>query len=139
MPDIGLTELIIIGLVLFLVVGPERLPEFFGQVAGMVRKAREWINETKRMVKQEADALRTPIIQTRDVMRDEIKHVADDVTGGLGREVDELRKAGQALKEGRLSDVPREDVSAGEEAGESKGRDDGKASVKSRKKTGGTE
>jgi len=139
MPDIGLTELIIIGLVLFLVVGPERLPEFFGQVAGMVRKAREWINETKRMVRQEADALRTPIIQTRDVMRDEIKHVADDVTGGLGREVDELRKAGQALKERRLSDVPREDVSAGEEAGESKGRDDGKASVQSRKKTGGTE
>lgn len=139
MPDIGLTELIIIGLVLFLVVGPERLPEFFGQVAGMVRKAKEWINETKRMVKQEADALRTPIIQTRDVMQDEIKHVADDVTGGLGREVDELHKAGQALKEGRLSDVLMEDISAGEEAGESKGRDNGKASAQSRKKTGGTE
>ncbi len=139
MPDIGLTELIIIGLVLFLVVGPERLPEFFGQVAGMVRNAREWINETKRMVRQEADALRTPIVQTRDVMQDEIKHVADDVAGGLGREVDELHKADQALKEGRLSDVPREEVPAGEETGESKGRDNGKASVQSRKKTGGTE
>jgi len=78
-PDIGLTELIIIGLVLFLVVGPERFPEFFGQVAGMIRKTRQWFNETRQTIRQETDALKRPIIQAHDQVRDEIRHATGEL------------------------------------------------------------
>ena len=47
MPDIGLFELILIGLLLFLVVGPERMPEFLGQVGRWVRSGRGWVSELR--------------------------------------------------------------------------------------------
>lgn len=105
MPDIGLTELIVIGLILFLVVGPERFPEFFGQVTGMIRKARDWVNETKGMVRQETDSLKEPITQTRDAIQDELRHASAEVKNGLGAELDDLRQTGKSLQEGRLSDI----------------------------------
>jgi len=61
MPDIGLFELLLIGLLLFLVVGPERMPEFFGQIARWVRSGRGWINQFRSELSRETAAITEPL------------------------------------------------------------------------------
>jgi len=61
MPDIGLIELALIGLVGFLVLGPERLPDFLSQVSNMLRQGRLWISSVKTQLDQEKQQLAKPI------------------------------------------------------------------------------
>ena len=61
MPDIGLFELILIGLLLFLVVGPERMPEFLGQIGRWVRHGRGWVSELRSELSKETAAITEPL------------------------------------------------------------------------------
>lgn len=47
MPEIGFFELCLIGIVMFLVLGPERMPEFFALLGKLVRTARRWMAEVR--------------------------------------------------------------------------------------------
>lgn len=78
MPDIGLLELILIGIVAFLVLGPERMPEFVSQIGRTIRHARSWVGEMRHQLEQE----------TR-VLRDEVEDVKDAVSGGISTMPDE--------------------------------------------------
>lgn len=82
MPDIGLLELILIGVVAFLVLGPERMPELFSQVGRAVRHARNWIADMKQQVARESETLRHEV--------DGVKGEIDDaVSGGISTMPDE--------------------------------------------------
>jgi len=61
MPDIGLLELILIGIVAFLVLGPERMPDLLSQVGSTIRHARNWISEMKQQLHQESEELRKEV------------------------------------------------------------------------------
>ncbi|MDX8388458.1 MAG: twin-arginine translocase TatA/TatE family subunit [Ghiorsea sp.] len=61
MPDIGLVELALIGLIGFLVLGPERLPEFLGQVGKVVRQGRMWMASLKTQLDHEKQQLEKPV------------------------------------------------------------------------------
>lgn len=78
MPDIGLLELILIGIVAFLVLGPERMPEFISQIGRTIRNAKLWVGEMRHQLEQE----------TRD-LRDEVSEVKDAVSGGISTMPDE--------------------------------------------------
>ncbi|MDX8401754.1 MAG: hypothetical protein R8K47_03890 [Mariprofundaceae bacterium] len=58
MPDIGFLELLLIGLIAFLALGPERMPEFFGQIGAFVRKARLWAAQARGELDRELSAMR---------------------------------------------------------------------------------
>ncbi len=105
MPDIGLIELVVIGLVLFLVVGPERMPELLSQVAGIIRKTRSWVNDAKGMVQEQAMELKDPLTQAREVVRGEIEGATDDVAGDVRRELRELKETGEVMKQRPLSEI----------------------------------
>ncbi|HMM74323.1 MAG TPA: Sec-independent protein translocase protein TatB [Gammaproteobacteria bacterium] len=64
--DVGFTELVMIGLVALLVVGPERLPE-------LVRTAGRWIGRAQRLARE----LRTEL--ERDVGTQELKQIQRDI------------------------------------------------------------
>ncbi len=66
MPDIGFFELGLIGLVAFLVLGPERMPEFFGQIGRVARHARNWLDQMRRQMEHESKALREPLDEARN-------------------------------------------------------------------------
>lgn len=66
MPDIGMIELILIGLIGFLVLGPERLPEFLAQIAKFIRQGRAWMNNLKMQLEQEKQQLSKPMQQVKD-------------------------------------------------------------------------
>jgi len=67
--DVGFTELVLIGLVALLVVGPERLPE-------LVRTGGRWIGRAQRVARE----LRTEL--ERDVGAREITQLQRDITQG---------------------------------------------------------
>jgi len=68
MPDIGFLELILVGVIAFLVLGPERMPELFGQVGRVVRKGRSWINDVRKQVDAETASLKNPLHEVEDAM-----------------------------------------------------------------------
>jgi len=76
MPDIGLIELLVIGILLFLVVGPERMPEALKQATDALRTVRGWLSNVTSALTEQADALKTPIEQTKN---DASKHLAVDL------------------------------------------------------------
>jgi sec-independent protein translocase protein TatB len=76
MPDIGLLELILIGIVAFLVLGPERMPDLLSQVGNAIRHARSWMSEMKQQLHQETESLRKEV----DGATGDVK---DAVSGGI--------------------------------------------------------
>jgi len=83
MPDIGFLELLVVGAIAFLILGPERTPEFFAQIGRMVRKGRGWIADVKRQIDQETQALKTPIQETKDTLQEPIKEAKDALDDGI--------------------------------------------------------
>lgn len=61
MPDIGFLELLLVGIIAFLVLGPERMPELFAQVGRVVRKGRSWIAEVRRQIDEETAPLQSSL------------------------------------------------------------------------------
>ena len=68
MPDIGLFELILIALIAFLVLGPERMPEFFAQIGRFVRRARQWGEDIRHQIDMETRSVRQPAEEIRDAL-----------------------------------------------------------------------
>ncbi|OIQ00339.1 MAG: hypothetical protein AUK35_04275 [Zetaproteobacteria bacterium CG2_30_46_52] len=77
MPDIGLIELALIGLVGFLVLGPERLPEFFGQIGRIVRDGRAWLNGLKNQLAHEKSQLSNPINEVTSEIKASVENIVD--------------------------------------------------------------
>ncbi|MDQ7002576.1 MAG: hypothetical protein Q9N02_07840 [Ghiorsea sp.] len=79
MPDIGMIELILIGIVGFLVLGPERLPVFLAEIAKVVREGRMWMNNLKMQLDQEKQHLTQPIQQIKEEMETSVQAAVSDV------------------------------------------------------------
>ena len=73
MPDIGLVELILIGIVAFMVLGPERLPDFFSQIGSFIRQGREWMSELKKQMDHEKSQLMQPIEEAKAAVIEEVR------------------------------------------------------------------
>jgi len=80
MPDIGLVELLLIGLILFLVVGPERLPEVMVQVADLFRTLRQWSGQLRTVVAEQTEALKKPLEQEREQLRQDMHNSTTPIT-----------------------------------------------------------
>lgn len=68
MPDIGFLELILVGIIAFLVLGPERMPELFGQVGRVVRKGRGWYSDIRKQIDAETAVLKNPLHEVKDAV-----------------------------------------------------------------------
>ncbi|MDQ7000307.1 MAG: twin-arginine translocase TatA/TatE family subunit [Mariprofundus sp.] len=87
MPDIGFLELILVGIIAFLVLGPDRMPELFAQVGRVVRKGRGWIADVRRQIDEETAPLKNSL------------HDVEDSVGGIddyNKEI--MKKLGQTLE-----------------------------------------
>ena len=80
MPDIGLLELILIGIVAFLVLGPERMPELVSQVGSTIRHARRWIGDVKDQLHKETEGLRNEVSEVKDAVSGGISTMPDETT-----------------------------------------------------------
>ena len=82
MPDIGLLELILIGIVAFLVLGPERMPDLISQVGNTIRHARKWMHEVKQQLHDETEVLRHEVGDVKDALSDGISTMPDGSRAG---------------------------------------------------------
>jgi len=104
MPDIGLFELLLIGLLLFLVVGPERMPEFFGQIARWVRSGRGWMNQFRSELSRETAAITDPLKDARGKLEQGL-----DSISLTAREVGEAVNIPDEARSDRSGDKPKRD------------------------------
>lgn len=99
--DIGFAELLIIGVVGLLVIGPERLPETVRTVSAWVARLRRSFNEIKTEVQQELrnDEIMRELRETGDQLRQETEQFKQDAEQ-LGRELDQPgAEVGESLKD----------------------------------------
>lgn len=101
--DIGFAELLIIGVVGLLVIGPERLPETIRTGSAWLARLRRGFNEIKQEVKQE--------LHNDEVMRElreageQIKQDTDAITRDLTATTASIRKEAGQLTSGLLDDT----------------------------------
>lgn len=111
--DIGFAELLIIGVVALIVIGPERLPDAIRTASAWLNRIRRGFNDIKQEVQQELhnDAVMKDLRTLRDTgedLRRETKALSSDLTAGLN--VPEMPK-------GTSTDaVPYSDIGASESA-----------------------
>ncbi len=84
MPDIGFLELLLVGAIAFLVLGPERMPELFAQVGRVVRKGRGWISDVRRQIDEETDPLKKPLHEVEDAVSGGIDNYNSAIMKELG-------------------------------------------------------
>lgn len=97
MVDIGFSELILIGIVALLVIGPERLPETIRTASTWLNRLRRGFNEIKQEVQQE--------LHNDSVMRD-LRQTGEELkknAGAIGRD---LKETTAALKTPQPDDTP---------------------------------
>jgi sec-independent protein translocase protein TatB len=86
--DIGFAELLIIGVVALLVIGPERLPETVRTASLWLNRIRRGFNEIKQEVQQELhnDSVMQELRKTGQQLQEDTKsigHELKDVSGSL--------------------------------------------------------
>jgi len=103
MPDIGLFELLVIGILLFVVVGPERMPEFFSQVDRWMRTGRVWMRDFRSEITRETADITTPIQAARAHVEQQI----DDV-GRTAREFGSASDSARHAEDAVPADEPEQ-------------------------------
>ncbi|MDQ6976182.1 MAG: hypothetical protein Q9M22_06440 [Mariprofundaceae bacterium] len=93
MPDIGLVELLVIGLLLFLLVGPERMPEALKQATDVVRTVRAWLSKVTTALTEQADAIKTPIEEIKTDAKKDLVNQLPSVDHGLGQVLSDFKRA----------------------------------------------
>jgi len=78
-PDIGLFELLLIGVLGFVVLGPERIPEFFRQVATMVRTVRRWFFQVKEQVDIERMLIAEPLEDVKKSVNQAVASIEEPI------------------------------------------------------------
>ena len=107
--NIGFSELIIVLLIAFLVVGPKDLPKVARWLGRMVRKLRKMIQEVKKetgwadLEKEYKDTKSDVEKAVKDLKDDldvtkELKDAADDVNKSVKSVADELHSTGKELE-----------------------------------------
>jgi sec-independent protein translocase protein TatB len=111
--DIGFSEMLVVGVVALLVLGPERLPKAMRTVGAFIRKARRSFDDLRYEVEREIELeelkkqmqqVPTPTELARQVVEplDQARRDLDQAVGGLAQE---LRSAAEPTP--RPDDGPR--------------------------------
>jgi sec-independent protein translocase protein TatB len=105
--DIGFSELVLIGVIALIVIGPERLPEVARTVGKYVGRMRRFVNKVRDDIDREIrqEEIRDALKRNADI--NEIKNIIDDTRYTIE---DEVQEAKQHVVEAR-DDDPRGDFS----------------------------
>ena len=84
--DIGFSELILVGIVALLVIGPEHLPETVRTATLWLNRIRRGFNEIKQEVQQELhnDAVMRELRETRDEVKKDVAAIGHDLQDTAG-------------------------------------------------------
>ncbi len=88
--DIGFSELVVIGLVALIVIGPERLPRVARTVGHLVGRLQRYVADVKADINREVelDELR----KMRDSVQEAAASIETSLTSGISKAQEELNK-----------------------------------------------
>ncbi len=121
--DVSFTELMLIGVIALIVIGPERLPKVARTIGHLVGRAQRYVGDVKSDIQREMDL--NELSNLKGQMEDAAKSVKssmEDATSSLKAPLDEAQKA---LKEASASvenlvDSAKADLNAKDSATDSK-------------------
>ena len=83
MPDVSLTEFAVIGLVILVVFGPQRLPEIARKAGEWARELRSISREFRRGIEREVAAINEPLQEIKRDLADPVEQVKQDLKAPL--------------------------------------------------------
>ena len=95
--DIGFSELMVIGLVALIVIGPERLPRVARTIGHLAGRLQRYVADVKADINREVelDELR----KMRDSMQQSASNLESTVQGELNKTADDLNKSVESVAE----------------------------------------
>lgn len=93
MPDVSLTEFVIIGIVVLVVFGPKRLPDISRKAGNWARELRSISREFRRGIEREVAVINEPIKEIKDELTGPIKEIKEDLTAPLEEIKKDLKEA----------------------------------------------
>ncbi len=108
--DIGFSELMLIGLVALIVIGPERLPRVARTVGHLIGRLQRYVADVKADISREVDL--DEFRKMRDSVQDAASSIETSIASGLTKTEDELKTSLS------LDPRAREDKEKGDEADE---------------------
>lgn len=105
--DIGLAELMIIGVVGLLVIGPERLPGAIRTTSAWINRFRRGFNEVKADVQRELhnDQVMRELRANADTLQQEFRDATDPLKEPVEQADEDLRNSARELEQ-QLADKP---------------------------------
>ncbi len=100
--DISFTELLIIGIVALVVIGPEKLPKVARTVGHLLGRAQRYVNDVKRDIKQEMDGVDS-LKDLKKEMEDAARSVKDSVDNTTRALRNPLEEAQEAMRKAEAS------------------------------------
>jgi sec-independent protein translocase protein TatB len=109
--DIGFSEILVIGVVALIVIGPERLPKVARTLGHMMGRLQRYVNEVKADINREVelDELRKLQSQVQSAARDieqSVSRAAHDVESGVRSVEAELNEAAGTAPQAAATDAP---------------------------------
>ena len=99
--DIGFSELIVIGLVALIVIGPERMPVVARTLGALLGRAQRYVNEVKYEIRREMQVDDLKNLQSQ--ITEQINEVENTIHGGL-RTAEEVARSNMAEVSAAVSD-----------------------------------
>jgi sec-independent protein translocase protein TatB len=109
--DIGFSELLVIGVVALIVIGPERLPRVARTIGHLAGRLQRYVADVKADINREIelDELR----KMRDSMQQAASEMQSAVDKELSKTADDLNKSLEGQKPAEPADKPKEEHKAG--------------------------
>src|SRR5512147_710802 len=104
MLDIGFSELVVIGVVALVVIGPERLPRVARTAGHLLGRFQRYVNEVKSDINREMELadlkkLRSEVEDAARSVEQSVKSQMQETESQLKSAEEELNKAGEGLKQ----------------------------------------
>lgn len=102
MIDIGISKLMLIGIVALVVIGPEKLPRVARMVGTMLGRAQRYVNDVKSEVSQQMDMeeLRRMKTTVEEAARD-VEQAARDMEGQVAKNIHDTQSAAHSVLMGK--------------------------------------
>ena len=91
MPDVSLTEFAVIGLVVLIVFGPQRLPEIARKAGEWARELRSISREFRRGIEREVAVINEPLQEIKEDLAGPVEQIKRDLKEPLDQINDELK------------------------------------------------
>ena len=88
--DIGFSELLVIGVVALIVIGPEKLPRVARTIGHLAGRLQRYVNDVKADINREMEL--EELRKMRDAMQQSASNIESTVQGELNKTADDLNK-----------------------------------------------